>query len=187
MTEAAKIVRRDESRISNWVRLVAKETWFSEARPAEVYHCFAQPDYVAILAQTRDGLLPIVRQFRPAVEEYTWEFPAGLMDAKGENAEETCRRELEEETGLTAESVVPLGTYFADTGRLENKIFAYFVRTSNPSPGFVPEDGMMLEFVSVNELYARIRAGTFRHQLHLGLLAAAAAAGIDLATDFTTQ
>ncbi len=87
----ATITGRRETRVSPWVRLVEKTVEFARGAQPETYHCLAQADYVAILAQTPDGLIPIVRQYRPAVEAYTWELPAGLVDP-GEDPTETCRR-----------------------------------------------------------------------------------------------
>ena len=40
----------------------------------------------------------VVRQFRPPMQSYVWEFPAGLID-KNESVEEAALRELKEETG----------------------------------------------------------------------------------------
>src|SRR5207248_2683408 len=98
------IVKKSEVSISPWVRLVTKEVQMLEGMEPDTYHSIAQADYVAIFARTRDGRIPIVRQFRPAVEALTWELPAGMVDA-GESASETCRRELYEETGLQATSI----------------------------------------------------------------------------------
>ena len=41
-----------------------------------------------------------MRQYRPALEAFTWELPAGLVDP-GEDPAETCRRELMEETDFS--------------------------------------------------------------------------------------
>jgi ADP-ribose pyrophosphatase len=171
------IVRRTETRLSDWVRLVEKDVRLREGGPIETYHAFTQPDYVSMLAVTRDGLIPLVRQFRPAVGEYTWELPGGLVDS-GDGPEAACLRELREEVGLEADEIVPLGAFFPDTGRLENLIHTFFVRAGGPVPAFTPEAGLALDFVTPGELCDRIRRGSFRPQLHLGLLAAAAAAGL---------
>jgi len=45
-----------------------------------------------IVALTPDGRLPIVRQYRPALEQFTWELPAGMVD-QGEAAADCCRRD----------------------------------------------------------------------------------------------
>ncbi len=176
--EMARIVARKEDRVSPWVCIVSKEVEFAPDGETEVYHCLWQADYIAILAKTRSGLIPIVRQYRPAVEAYTWELPAGLLE-KGEDFEVACRRELNEETGLEAESVTYLGSYYADTGRLENRLHAFFVSASDPDPNFVPEAGIAVDFVDANTLKARVLSGAFRHQLHLGLFAVATWMGID--------
>lgn len=172
------LLRRAETRVSNWVRLVEKEVRFGN-QPSELYHCLAQADYVVALAEDDRGLIPLVRQYRPAVEAYTWELPAGLIDG-GESAEVACRRELQEETGLEVEAISPLGVCYADTGRLENLIHAFLVKGRGPAASFVAEPGLHVDFVTRAALKQRILAGEFRQQMHLGVLAMAAFAGFDL-------
>ena len=46
----------------------------------------------------------LVKQFRPPVNGFVLEFPAGLIDA-GEEAESTAQRELAEETGWSGEAM----------------------------------------------------------------------------------
>lgn len=176
MSSKPRILSRTETRVSPWVRLVAKEVQFDPGREPETYHAIAQADYISILAVTPSGLIPIVKQYRPAVEAFTYELPAGLVEP-GEDPEQTCRRELKEEAGLRSESVVSLGAYYADTGRYENLVHVFFVRASDPDPDFVPEDGLSVEFVSSDELKDYIRKGIFKHQLHVAVLAVAALAG----------
>lgn len=60
---------------------------------------------VIIVARLQpDNKLLLVRQYRPPVEAWTLEFPAGLVD-DGESPEQTALRELREETGYCAERV----------------------------------------------------------------------------------
>jgi ADP-ribose pyrophosphatase len=54
---------------------------------------------VAILPLEESGMVHLVRQRRPAIDETIVEVPAGLIDA-GETAEEAAMRECEEETGF---------------------------------------------------------------------------------------
>jgi 8-oxo-dGTP pyrophosphatase MutT (NUDIX family) len=96
----------------------------------------------------------------------------------GEDPEETCRRELKEEAGLEAERIVRLGSCFADTGRFENRLHAFFVEASDPAPDFVPEPGIELVFVDAGTLRDYILAGRFQQQMHVGVLAQASLMGI---------
>ncbi len=165
----SRVIQRDSIKVSPWVSLTAKNVQFSDGR-VDLYHSLELNDYVAILAQTDSGQFPLVAQFRPAVEEVCWELPAGLVES-GEPPEATCRRELLEETGLIAKKVWPLGQYFTDTGRLQNRIHCYFVEAAAADNHFQPEPGMQLRFVSLEEIDKRGNVqGTFRHQLHIAVL-----------------
>ena len=111
-----KIKARRLTRVSPWVTVIEREVEFSPGAPAELYHAVDQQDYIAIVALTPDGRIPIVRQYRPALERFTWELPAGLVD-DGEDASEACRRELLEQTGYSAKAVHALGSYAPCTAR----------------------------------------------------------------------
>ena len=174
----ASITHRSATRVSPWVSLVRKTVAFSPDGVPEIYHCLSQPDYVSVFARTRGGLIPIIRQYRPAVEAYTWELPAGLLEA-GESPDAACRRELKEEAGLEVVQLTSLGSCYADTGRLENRIHAFFAVTSDPDPAFIPESGLSVSFVETKTLREYILTGQFNHQLHLALLALVSVRGLD--------
>lgn len=55
----------------------------------------------AVVAALPGDKIILVRQYRPALERYTWELPAGGRDGE-EDFEEAARRELSEETGYTS-------------------------------------------------------------------------------------
>ena len=59
---------------------------------------------VAIIAVTDDRQIILTEQFREPVQYRVVDLPAGLIDGD-ESAEDTARRELEEETGFTCNSV----------------------------------------------------------------------------------
>ena len=98
-------------------------------RRAELYHAVGQQDYIAIVAALPDGRIPIVRQYRPALESFTWELPAGLVDG-GEDAATCCKRELMEETGFPPAPCMRSAAYAPCTARLSNRVHSFFAMNS---------------------------------------------------------
>ncbi len=176
-----KIKARRTIEISPWMTVVERSVEFARGAEPALYHAVDQRDYVAIVALTPDGRIPIVRQFRPALERFTWELPAGTLDA-GETAEVCCTRELREETGLEARAVHALGEYAPCTARLSNRIHSFFVETGPPVAGQPIEPGIELRLATPAELAGLITSGEFVLQLHIGALLLAGLRGhIDLA------
>lgn len=62
---------------------------------------------VAVIAETADGEVILTEQYRAPLDARVLDFPAGLVgDEEGsDDPEETARKELEEETGYTCDSV----------------------------------------------------------------------------------
>jgi ADP-ribose pyrophosphatase len=176
---APTILSTKRTRLSQWVDLLEKIVQFGPGEPPQVYHCLTQAAYVGILVQTDDGRIPIVRQFRPCVEDYTWELPAGTLD-HGESPDQAAGREVLEETGLVVTELHYLGNFFPDTGRLQVDSHAFFARARRRADTFSGTEGLSVKYVTHHELKQMMNAGEFRHQLHLAVYAAACAAGIAL-------
>jgi ADP-ribose pyrophosphatase len=171
-----EILARKVIPISPWVNLVEKTVREDDGVAPAVYHFLSQAPYVGIVVQVPDRRIAVVRQYRPCVEEYTWEFPAGTIDA-GETAEQAARRELLEETGLAAHYVLYLGDFLPDTGRLAVESHIFYMRAALTP---LPEKGIELRFVTHGELKVMIRTREFRHQIHLAAYTSALMAGISL-------
>ncbi|XP_019633928.1 PREDICTED: ADP-sugar pyrophosphatase-like isoform X2 [Branchiostoma belcheri] len=106
--------------------------------------------------------LILVQQFRPAINAYTLEFPAGLCDA-GESVEDCAIRELREETGYTGQVIQVSPATCMDAG-LSNcttclvtaQIDGDDIVNIRPKPH--PEEGEFLKvlYFPMNELLTRI-------------------------------
>jgi len=171
-----KIKSLHTTKVSPWMEIIAREVEFAPGSQPQLYHAVGQHDYIAIVARTPEAKIPIVRQYRPAIERFTWELPAGMVE-KGEDATETCKRELLEETGFPAKAVHALGTYAPCTSRLSNQMHSFFVETGPRAAAAQTEAGIELKLVTPAELAGLILAGEFVLQLHIGTILLAGMAG----------
>lgn len=70
---------------------------------------------VAVVPLDVHSNILMVRQYRKPVEQELLEIPAGLLEP-GEEPEAAARRELQEETGYTAQCIEPLVQFFTSPG-----------------------------------------------------------------------
>src|SRR5262249_60570140 len=90
-----RIRSRRTTAVSPWVSIIAREVEFSRGAAPQTYHAVEQADYISIVALTRGGKIPIVRQYRPALEAFAWELPAGLWDPRQGSGGSSPRRHTE--------------------------------------------------------------------------------------------
>lgn len=151
-----------------WFEQIQKTVLVPGHSEQEIFYSIKPSDYVSILATTPEGKIIIVRQFRPAVEGYTYELPSGHME-EGEVPEEAIIRELKEETNSTAKSLVLLGEVYPDTGRLENRQWAFYSNdlVVNEFPDTDENEGIEVSLVTPDELVKMMCNGEFKHALDL--------------------
>ncbi len=118
------------------------------------------PGAAAMLALGDDGRVLIVRQYRYAMRQVYVELPAGKIDA-GENALQTAKRELLEETGYTAREWAHLTQIHPAIGFSNELLDIFVARGLEQRSQARPDEGELLEvdWVSVGWLLDELRAG----------------------------
>ena len=115
---------------------------------------------VPLEADRRHAIL--VRQYRAAVDTPLLELPAGKLDVVGEPPEECAARELAEEIGYRAGSLVELCQFLNSPGFSDERSWIYLaeqlVRCDRDAQG-VEERHLTLERVDLDELDDLVAAG----------------------------
>jgi len=108
------------------------------------------PGAVAVVPVTDAGGVLLVRQYRPAVERWLYEIPAGTCDVDGEPPETTAHRELAEEIGRSAGTLTLL-TRCLNTPGFCDEVTAVYLATGLAE---VADDrqGVEERFLTVEEI-----------------------------------
>lgn len=120
------------------------------------------PEAAAVLAFVDSHCTQVlmVRQWRYAIGRETLEIPAGKLDT-GESAEEGARRELLEETGYRASTLVPIFRYHPAIGYSDEVIVIFAASGLNRERARGDEDEISrVEILSVDQVMRGIHEGT---------------------------
>lgn len=126
-----------------------------ESKREVVRHCKAS----AILAFNDKDEVILESQYRYPYDEVITEIPAGKCD-KDENPLDTAKRELEEETGFQAKSMVYLGKIYPTCAYTDEIIHIYLAKDLVKTHQHL-DDGEALEyrFVPFHDLLSAIEEG----------------------------
>jgi ADP-ribose pyrophosphatase len=161
-----------------WFRVESKGVWLGPRRGKERFFSVKTEIYIAVLAVTPDGRIPLVQLFRPAVEEVVVELPSGRIEV-GETHEGAARRELLEETGCLAAELRQIAVHYTDTGRMQTRQWAFFAPgaevVADPAP---PDEDVVVSFVPQSELRSLVARGEIATAAHLAIVCTAWAQGL---------
>lgn len=126
-----------------------------------IYGIVHKEPFVVIIPWDGERTL-LVGQYRYAVDYFSWEFPMGHAETL--SIKDAAVKELNEETGLSAQDLQEIGTFYPANGHLD-QVGHIFITTKynlgkqklEPS-----EKGMQTKWVSLNELNSMIVDGTIK-------------------------
>ncbi len=126
------------------------------------------PDWVDIVAETSDGKIVFVDQFRFGVDAVTTEIPAGIIEL-GETPLAAAQRELLEETGCTSKDWVDLGWVEPNSAFQDNRCHQWLARDVRLTDAPDLDDGEMIavRVLALDEVRQEIATGRIRNSLAL--------------------
>ncbi len=139
------------------------------------YALIDSPDWCNIIAPVRsdDGVecFVMARQYRHGADHVTVEFPGGLIDGD-EPPERAALRELEEETGYTAESLVLIGSANPNPAFMTNTVYTYVARGARLNAAQRLDENELLdaELVPATEVLDLVRPDFHIHSIMMTAL-----------------
>ena len=97
------------------------------------------PGAVAIIPVVAENRICLIKNRRMAVGETLLELPAGTRESN-ESPLATAARELREETGFTADTMLPLGACWMSPGILQEQVFFFVARGLTEGATALEED-----------------------------------------------
>jgi 8-oxo-dGTP pyrophosphatase MutT (NUDIX family) len=138
--------------------------------PRDIF-VFSCPDWCNVIAETDDGELVFVWQYRFGTDALSLEIPGGVID-EGETPETAALRELREETGYEATSIELLSVVEPNPALQGNKCFTYLARGARLTGPTEFDELEELEVVLVpkKDVLAVLDSGQITHALVVSAL-----------------
>ena len=115
---------------------------------------------VCIVPVTEDGQVYVERQFRYPLGQVITEIPAGKLDSNEEDILEAAKRELREETGLTAGRWTGLGLFYPAAAYSDEVITMYLAQDLHRGAQELDEDEFLdVQLIPFAQLVDDIMAG----------------------------
>lgn len=126
---------------------------------------------VAICAIDDERNIYIERQYRYAHDAEFLEIPAGKLDSADEIPLEAAKRELREETGLSADSIELLGVMIPSVAMYTEKIYIFLARGLHEgNQDFDDDEYIDVIKIPLDELYAMASRGELQDSKTLSAL-----------------
>lgn len=124
------------------------------------------PDWVNVIALTKEKEVILIEQFRHGTEEVILELPGGMID-ENEEALDAARRELLEETGFSADSFILLGKSRPNPAIQNNMIFHFLALNCQKTNkiSFDEHESVITKIVSLPETEKLLADGAISHSL----------------------
>lgn len=149
-----------------WLTARVDEVQLPDGRVNPEHYVLEYPDWVNVLAITRDGKYVMIRQYRHGFAQVLTELCAGVIEP-GETPEQAARRELHEETGYGGGRWSLLMTIGQNPSTCNNMTHCFLAEDVEPLDGQHLDSGEDIEVVllSRDELLGLLRRDEMKQAL----------------------
>ena len=113
---------------------------------------------VAIAAFTEDNKMILTKQYRHPLRKLIYDLPAGGMK-EGETPEQAALRELEEETGYTAEKLEWIGRFNWNPSNMSGTVEIFFTKSLKHKSSFDTDEIANVELMDFDKVVEKVLKG----------------------------
>lgn len=127
-----------------------------------IYGTIDAKDGILIIPEDADGNIYIMEAYRYPIKKWVWELCSGGID-EGDTPEECARKELQEELGLHADTIIKVGEFAPSYGGAMSDRQYVFVAQDLHEVETAHEDGEAIrdiKKISRKELFDMVRTGS---------------------------
>lgn len=156
----------------SWVRVRGDDCVTAEGAPLGHFHVLEYRDWVHVVAIDAEDQIILVRQYRHGLGGVSLELPGGMVDAADADMSTAAARELMEETGYAAPSMIHLQTLSANSATHTNRLHALLAENVVPASGQCLDPSEEIEIVRlpVAEAVRTALGGGIVHAMHVAVL-----------------
>lgn len=172
----------DNDRPLEWKTLdteyINKTEWFTarvdrcvkpDGQEVYPYYVLEYPEWVNALAFTKDNKVILIRQFRQAYGDVTWELPGGCVDDEDATPEEAIARELLEETGYRFDKIERVA-HISPNASTQTNISYSFIATGGErvaEQALDDNEDIIVKVISLDELKQLVFQNKLMQTLHI--------------------
>ncbi len=162
-----KVLKSTELFDSGLFRLRSDQCELPDKRIMPKYFVLDFPDWVNVVAVTKDKQMVLVEQYRHAAGEVFLEVPGGSLDSRTEDPRLAGARELLEETGYKAGEIIDCGSHYPNPALQSNRMHSYLALDCEKvaEPDLDPFEDLKVRLMPVAEAFRRWESGEFTHSI----------------------
>ena len=184
MVRPWRVIASETAFRDRWLTVRSDTCVTSDGVEVSPYHVIEYPDWVNVVALTRNGArLILVREYRHGRGEVLSGLVSGTLEpSDGDDlaaaAETAARRELQEETGYVGGRFVRILDSYPNPANHSNRVSSFLAFDVEPSPARAldPTESIEILFDDLDATLLQLRDGDLRMQaMHVAALWSAAA------------
>lgn len=153
--------------------LVSYDVTHPKSKKVRPYYVLETRSWVNVIAITPENEMVLVWQYRHGLNQYCLELPGGVVEEEGVDAILlSAKRELEEETGYTAENWELLGKVSGNPAIFNNYSYTYIAKnaTKTKDTNFDEGEDIEVELYPVQKVYELLKEGRIHHSMMVAAL-----------------